>query len=338
MKIILDCDPGNGIPGANVDDAVALTYAVCEEACDLVAVWTVFGNTSAAEGEAAAHTLLDELDAKDVVVRRGSAVPLSGEAVAWRTKLDAPSQHPEVYSLWGVQSAPVRYGRGERLADDELHGLIEDLQRAGDGVVLACIGPLTNVARLIHDRPEALAGVERIALMGGCLGEGDLVDTNFAVDPEAARIVLESGIPLTIVPLDVTRTTELSMDKWRDLRELGTEQDLEGFDGAQGGRHADAAAIGRWLEPWITYSAATRPVNGMWLHDLVVVAQLVDPMIVSRRRAMVSVAPSGKLIEVSGKGEPSAAAGASRAVEVDLVTTVDNDRLVDRWVRAVLGV
>ena len=60
-KIIIDCDPGNGIPGANVDDAIALAYAVRQPAFDVRAIWTVFGNTSATEGRAAAEALLASL-------------------------------------------------------------------------------------------------------------------------------------------------------------------------------------------------------------------------------------------------------------------------------------
>lgn len=310
MKLIIDCDPGNGIPGANVDDAIALAYAVRQPAFDLRAIWTVFGNTSATEGQVAAETLLASLGA-DLPVRRGAEEPLDGRASHWRSILDAPSQDPAVYRLWG-SGAPRRDGAATS-GEDPLPALIADLADAGEGVVLACLGPLTNVARLVREAPEALAGVREIHLMGGCLGAGDLVDTNFAVDPEAARVVLGSGVPLTIVPLDVTRTTELSPARWQAIRDLG---------------HPELDSVAAWLEPWLAHSDRTRPVDGMWLHDLVVLAELAEPGLVTRKKARVAVLddPDGKLT-LDRDGVP-----------VDLVTAVDNDALIAAWVGAVTAV
>lgn len=303
MKLIIDCDPGNGVPGANVDDAVALVFALRHPELDLRAIWTVFGNTSAAEGFEAARRIVAQLRA-ELPVRCGSDRPLSGDRDAWRRRLDSPSQDPAVYSLWGAGPAPVRYGASD--ADDPLPALERDLRAAGDGVVLACLGPLTNVARLVRAAPDALAGVERICLMGGTLGHGDLVDTNFAVDPLAAALVLHSGIPLTIVPLDVTRTTELSRKWWRELVD------------APGGPRDPLRDVAEWLEPWLEYSSRTRPVGGMWLHDLVAVATLAEPTIVASRRVRVDVAdsPAGKLVRRAD------------GVEVELVTEVDNEALL----------
>ena len=308
MKLIIDCDPGNDIPGANVDDAIALAYAVRQPAFDVRAIWTVFGNTSATEGRAAAEALLASLGT-ELPVRRGAEEPLDGRRDHWRDLLDAPSRDPRVYRLWGPR--PPRRDAAAAPGADPMPVLVEDLRDAGEDVILACLGPLTNVARLVREAPGSLAGVRSIHLMGGCLGAGALVDTNFAVDPEAARVVLGAGIPLTIVPLDVTRTTELSPARWRAVRELG---------------HPDLDAVATWLEPWLAHSDRTRPVNGMWLHDLVVLAELAHPGLVTRERARVAVLgdPAGKLVLDPG------------GVAVDLVTGVDNDALIADWVEAIL--
>lgn len=367
MKIIVDCDPGNGIPGANVDDAIALSFAARSPACDLRAVWTVCGNTSASEGENAALRLFEELGIDGVPVTRGWCHPVSGTSLLWRSRLDAPSLNPEVYSLW-ESDAPERTGcsptspgssfasatsasqipHGSALSsppitsphpasilpeDSSVRGtdassftpphpsptetMADDLLRSGQGTILACLGPLTNIARVLRERPDAVRTVERIVLMGGCLGYDDLVDTNFAVDPQAARDVLASGIPLTVVPLDVTRTTELSPERWGRITRTTPPQHRE-----------DVRAIAGWLTPWMTYSRATRPVNGMWLHDVVVLAALTQPSLVSARRERLSVSrvPDGKLV-----CDPE-------GTEVELVTRVDNEGLIDLWAQTVLGV
>lgn len=315
MKVIVDCDPGNGIPGANVDDAVALTVAMAAPELDVRAVWTVFGNTSAREGYGAAERLFAGLRSSPPVLRQGFDHPMSGDRERWRSRLDAPSQDPATFSLWGSSEAPARSVRGSE--NDPLPGLVEDVRAAGAGTTLACLGPLTNIARLAQQAPATLASIDRIYLMGGALADPELVDTNFAVDPVAAAMVLRSGIPLTIVPLDVTRTTCLSAADWAEI----------------GKRAPDAAAATRvrraaaWLEPWLEHSARTRPVDGMWLHDLVVIAMLVDPSIVRTETATVTLLdhPSGKL------------ARSAEGVAVELVTQVDNRALLALLARAVLS-
>jgi inosine-uridine nucleoside N-ribohydrolase len=315
MKVVIDCDPGNGVPGANVDDAIALAFALRHPEIEVESIWTVFGNTSAAEGRDAAAQLLRELGARGPRLLQGADTPLSGERAAWRSRLDAPGRSPEVCRRWGVAEPPHRYGA--EAGEDPLPALAADLLAAGDGVTLVCLGPLTNLARLLRDAPAALAGIERVCLMGGFLARNEDVDTNFAVDPHAARAVLRSGLPLTVVPLDVTRTTELSWERWTRISAQARARSPE-----------DLASIGRWLEPWLAHSSATRPVNGMWLHDLVVLAALVEPGLVARARRRVRIAerPAGKLLP-----DPE-------GTEVDMVTAVDNDRLVEAWAEAVLGV
>lgn len=316
MKIIIDCDPGNGIPGANVDDAVAVVFALTHPAIEVQGIWTVFGNTAADEGYSAAQRLLTDLGLGEPDVRCGANAPLSGSSRVWRQRLDGPSGVPEVYSRWGATTAPERdfTPPEDRSADARTLELLRaDLLAAGAGITLACLGPLTNIARLLTETPEALSGVDRICLMGGHLAPAEGVDTNFAVDPAAAAIVLHSGIPLTVVPLDVTRTTELTMDRWQQLKKNGRIPDR-------------VATIGKWIEPWLDYSSATRPVNGMWLHDLVVPAALAAPSLVCRERAIVDVAgsPAGKLIHDNS------------GVEVDLITAVDNSALIQLWATTVL--
>lgn len=328
LRIVIDCDPGNGIPGANVDDAIALAYALRCERLDVAAIWTVCGNTSAAEGYDAANRLLTELHTTGVPVLQGCDTPLAGPGARanWRARLDAPSQDPTVYSRWGATGPTRRYGTAETGgagnsgdSDDasSIERLAASLVASGSGTTLACLGPLTNVARLFTDEPSACRGVERICLMGGYLAGGREVDTNFAVDPQAAHRVLTAGIPVTVVPLDVTRTTVLTASHWTHLRDSTT------------GQHAkDARTIGTWLEPWLAHSEATRPVQGMWIHDLVVLIALTHPELVSSERTRVSIRqqPPGKL-----RRDDS-------GTEVELITAVDNTGLISTWANTVLGV
>ncbi len=282
-RLIIDCDPGNGSPAANVDDALALLFALRHPELAVQAVWTVFGNVPVAAAHAAAERLVRQARADRPVVRRGAAQALPRD-------------------------------RSARLASALLPTLAADLHAAGDGVVLACLGPLTNVATLVLQAPGALAGVRRIWVMGGTI-DGRRVDTNFALDPLAARVVLHSGLPVTVVPWDVTRSTSLSWAAWQRIREE-----------AAAAPGVEVEPIAEWLEPWLRLSSLRRPRRGMRLHDLAVVAGIAEPGIGSTRAANVAVldAPQGKL-ELAADGVP-----------VELVTGVDNEALVAAWRETVL--
>ena len=312
MRGISDCDPGNGVPGANVDDAVALVYALNNPNLHVEAIWTVFGNTSAREGARAARKLLADLDVHDIRVREGWDAPISGARSAHRARLDAPSQDPDVYRLWGIAEPPRR--ESTQAEAEPLSDLVADLTAGGEDIVLICLGPLTNPARLLDAAPEAMSRVSHIYLMGGHLAEKGTVDTNFAVDPAAASRVLGSSIPLTIIPLDVTRTTELTETRWRQI-----------VAATGGGVSEFVLSIRRWLEPWLAYSNSTRPVEGMWLHDLVAVAAAAEPELVTRESVALSIleSPAGKL-----RFDPD-------GTTVDLITTVDGAALTAAWERSV---
>lgn len=315
MITIIDCDPGNGIPGANVDDALALTFALRSAVLHVGAVWTVSGNTSAYEGAQAAQSLVEHYALSDIPVVQGISTSLSGNTVQWRKKLDMPSQSPDVYQLWGRQTAPFRINSAQDT--HALHELEASLSQISDDITFAALGPLTNLASLLKTNKGSVEKIKRIFIMGGCLGEGDLVDTNFAVDPQAAQIVLESGIPTTLIPLDLTRTTCLSPHQWKAIH-----------DNCPPAYQEYAEDIATWLEPWLTYSARTRPVNGMWLHDLCVIAAIALPSIVTTERTRVALSQEipGKLVkDTSG-------------IPVDLAVNIDNHTLIQAWAKTVLNV
>lgn len=236
MKLILDCDPGNSIPMANVDDALAIALLsrvpALHKSTEII---TVFGNTPAPVGYDCAEELLEVLSLE---------VPLACGEV--------PDSHVST-EQWAVKlHHPVAQKRDRKVVDYASYR---------DASVVA-IGPLTNLARAIENgfMPR------EIYVMGGAVGFGDLVDTNFAIDPKAAYRVLDCDIPTTVVPLDTTRTTCLSMSRWDSIYKQLSVQDPPLADSLDG-----------WLRPWIEYSERTRPVAGMWVHDVVaLVAFLAD--------------------------------------------------------------
>ena len=325
LPIIVDCDPGNGIPGANVDDALALLYAQRHPELDCRAVWTVFGNTPSDTGAKCAQEIVDRAALSGQTppcIRQGSTHPLHASTQRWDHQRKEYASSPEGVFAWGDGRFVPVSGDGNSSIDEAVaEKLFRDVAdvasvaaatSASQKVTIVAIGPLTNIARLLTAHPECRELIEQIVLMGGCFGFGDLVDTNFAVDPEAVQIVFAGAIPLTVVPLDTTRTTHMSQERWERILKACTDKDL-------------ADSLRHWINPWLAFSQQTRPVDGMWVHDLVTLFALTNPELVTTEDAHCAVNEMGKLTR-SADG---------RLARV--VTAVDNEGLLGALERAIAG-
>jgi inosine-uridine nucleoside N-ribohydrolase len=257
--ILLDCDPGH-------DDAIALLLALASPELDLLGVTTVAGNQTLEKTTANALRVLELAGRGDVPVAAGADRPLARELfiaayVHGETGMDGPAL-PE------PQGSPVA-----EHAVDFLAGRILGSERP---VTLVPVGPLTNVALLLARYPEAAANVERIVLMGGAVAEGNVTpaaEFNVYVDPEAAWRVIHSGVPATMIGLDVTHGA------------LMTDAHAERLRGA--------GAIGRFVAElydfFAQYHRRTYGHEGAPIHDAVAVAQVLRPGIVETLHRHVDV-------------------------------------------------
>ena len=172
-RIILDTDLAMGAPGSDIDDGFALALALADPGLQVELVTTVGGNSDVETSTRLTRELLEVLGRSDVTVVQGA--PVDGDAA------------------------------------DEIGRRV--LAEPGE-LSLVCIGPLTNVARALAD-PVVAAAVREVVAMGGVYLEQTNVaampgEYNFWCDPEAAQVVLESGVPLRLVGLDVTRRVRLT--------------------------------------------------------------------------------------------------------------------------------
>src|SRR5919201_2951142 len=186
IPIIMDCDPGH-------DDAMALLLALASPELELVAVTTVAGNQTLEKTTANAIRVLDFAGRADIPVGAGADRPLVRDPfvaayVHGETGLDGPDLPPP-------QRAPV---------DEHAVELLAEAIRERDGAVtLVPTGPLTNVALLLALHPDARP--ERIVLMGGAVGEGNVTpaaEFNIWADPEATARGFAGGIGVPMVGLD----------------------------------------------------------------------------------------------------------------------------------------
>lgn len=204
-KVVIDTDPG-------IDDAVAILFALASPAFEVVGITTVAGNISIGTVTRNAGRILALAGRPDIPVVEGASEPLS------RKGFDVAEIHGDD-GLGGVAfpepTASPLEGASEWLAETLL------ASPAGSIDILA-LGPLTNIARLVLDHPAAARRIGRIVIMGGAVDErgniGPRSEYTLAADPEAADIVLRAGLPLVLIPLDVTRKVRAGRDYLARLR------------------------------------------------------------------------------------------------------------------------
>lgn len=274
-RLIIDCDPGNGVAGANVDDGLALALALAAPEISLELITTVSGNTPSEVGYAVASDLVARLG-MSVEVARGASRALIEPSAPWREHLDHKVDKVGLRHLWNGVSAPQINAATAPLAVHKMGELI--CSNPGE-ITLIAIGPLTNVALALQLYPQMAAAVKEIVIMGGVFNvEGYLKDTNFGVDPEAAHAVLTCGAKIILVPMDVTTQTMMTH---QDLDKLATcDNRLSDF-------------LVATIRPWMDFSMQTRNLPGCWIHDVLTVALLLEPTLVNGVEDYVDVSLSG---------------------------------------------
>ncbi|GAA4431667.1 nucleoside hydrolase [Georgenia halophila] len=315
-RVILDCDPGNGVPATDIDDGLALGLLLASPRVQVEAVTIVTGNTHRDVGYRVARTMLDDLGS-DVPVYAGAATALVEPPAPWATRRDAARGGDDAAALWAGVDAPREYDDGH-----DYSGPAEIAHRVAaepGEITLVAVGPLTNIAHAMALHPGLARDAKRIVIMGGGFDvPGFLQELNFGVDPEAARIVLASGADITLVPLDVTITTTLRLE---DVDRLAATQTPL------------AQYLATTTAPWIRYCESAREMVGCRLHDPLAAAVLLEPDLVSTERCSVDVQLTGLVRSRPVRWHRDGVKLATgidlpETPEIDVVTGVDNDCLV----------
>jgi len=190
--LLLDCNPG-------VDDAMALYFALAHPDVDLMAITTTFGDVGTAQ--AARNALhLCALAGRAVPVCTGVSTPLRGVP---------RNPDPEIHGADGLGNQPARDVRAHSPDERSAARCIVELahRHAGELTVVAT-GPLGNLAQALRLEPKLPQLLKQVVVMGGAITEpghvSPVAESNIWHDPHAADLVLTAGLPLTLVPLDVT--------------------------------------------------------------------------------------------------------------------------------------
>jgi purine nucleosidase len=265
--LILDVDTG-------VDDALAIILALRSTEFELLGISTVSGNVDLTKATANTLTVLDVLEAPRIPVAAGAGAPLARPGIT----------AGEVHGGDGLGGVSGRFPASRRHAGRDAAGFLFDTIRRMPGeLTLVATGPLTNVALAIEKDLRTMRQLRALIVMGGAVGVpgnvGPVSEFNFAVDPEAAAIVLKSGLPVTLVPLDVTERATLS------------RKHLEGI--APTGRlHAFVTAI---TAATMAYHRMRGEEEGIFLHDPLAVGVALDPSLVRQEPMALAVETRGEL-------------------------------------------
>ncbi len=258
-SVIIDTDPG-------LDDALALFLACASPELEIVAVTTVAGNIGLSRTTANALKLLHHLGRDEIPVITGCAQALCRGA----------TEAAAIHGADGLGGADLPPPKREALAADASAWLADELmRRPAHSLHILALGPLTNLALLAQRSPDAARRLAGIIAMGGAVREAgnvtNFAEFNIAADPEAAAIVLGSRVPVTLVPLDVTR--KVLADRHWSATLL-----------AKGGQiartaHALIEAYLRNLEVRLSArSAAAHPSPPRFpMHDPCVILRVIDP-------------------------------------------------------------
>jgi inosine-uridine nucleoside N-ribohydrolase len=266
FRVIIDTDPG-------VDDALALLLAMRSPELKIEAITPVAGNVPLELTLPNALRMVEIAGRTEIPVAAGAKAPLV------RRLVTASYVHGENGLGGAVFPEPKTKPVKEPAAE-----LIRQIVRRFPGeVTLLTIGPLTNIATALNTDPELAGMVRALVMMGGSLSGGNITpaaEFNIYVDPEAARIVFQSGIPITMVGLDVTRKTSLTEEHLRQL---------------QAGQNPVSQAAATIARNALEHNRERGFVLGPNMHDSLAVAGFLDPSLLKLKEYYVDVETTGEL-------------------------------------------
>ena len=254
--IVIDCDPGH-------DDAIAILLALASPEVELRGIVTVAGNQTVDKTTRNALKVLELAGRSDIPVVRGADAPLR------RPLRTAPHVHGES----GLDGPDLPEPTTAPSTDDPADWL-------EPGVVLVATGPLTNVARLV----ERGVRTDGIVWMGGAIAEGNITpaaEFNAYVDPEAAAIVFGSGIPVTMVGLDVTHMALFTRAHAERLRNTG-----------RAGR-----VVAELSDFFQVFHEKRYGFDGSPIHDAMAVAEVIDPTLMTKVHCNVEIETASRFCD-----------------------------------------
>ncbi|HXV72695.1 MAG TPA: nucleoside hydrolase [Acidimicrobiia bacterium] len=260
--IIIDTDPGQ-------DDAVAILAALASpDELDVLAITTVAGNVPIDKVTTNALALVELSGRTDVPVYQGAVRPMVNRLVT--------AEH--VHGPTGLDGADLPPPTLEAAPGHAVDRIVELVMERPEPTIICTLGPLTNVALALVKEPRVAGKIDQLVLMGGSFFEGGnttpAAEFNIFVDPHAAHVVFTSGIPLVMMPLDVTHRALTTPERLRRFVELGTPA---------------GDSVAGMLGFYDRYDIEKYGIEGGPLHDPTVIAYLLSPGMFGGREVAVEI-------------------------------------------------
>src|SRR5579863_10305201 len=265
-RVIIDTDPG-------VDDAFALLLAMRSPELKIEGITPVAGNVPLELTLPNALRMVEIAGRTDIPVAVGAKAPLQ------RRLVTATYAHGEN----GLGGAIFPEPKLKPIGDPASVFIRQIVRKYPGQVTLITLGPQTNLAIALESDPELARMIRGVTMMGGSLSGGNVTpaaEFNVYVDPEASRIVFQSGIPVTMVGLDVTRKTSLTEDHLRQL---------------QAGQNPVSQAAATIARNAIQHNRERGFVVGPNMHDSLAIAGFIDPSLLTLKEYYVDVETTGEL-------------------------------------------
>lgn len=266
-KIIIDTDPGQ-------DDAVAILLALASPELELVGITTVAGNVPVDLTFRNARRVVHLAARDDVPVRRGAEKPLIRDLITAEL----------VHGPSGLDGHDLEDPAEPPSDEHAVDWLIRTVMAAEEkSITLCCLAPLTNIALAFSREPRLPGRLAGIVMMGGAFFNGGnstpVAEFNVLVDPHAAQIVLQSGVPITMLPLDATHQVRTTPDRLARLYALG---------------HPVATAAANLIDFNDRFDRERYGIDGGPLHDPTVIAYLLGPHLFEGETINVLVELTGR--------------------------------------------
>ena len=297
IPVIMDCDPGH-------DDAIALIMALASERIDVRAVTTVGGNQTSEKTLLNALKILTFLGITHIPVAEGASQPLIrrleiAPQVHGETGLDGPILPEPTFSASPLSALAL---------------MEKVIKESDENITLVPTGPLTNIAGLLTAAPWVKERINRISLMGGAAVGGNwtpAAEFNIMVDPEAADVVFNSGIPITMCGLDVTHRAEIFDHEIDKIRKM----------------HKRVPVMVAELLDFFTHFHKEMGFLGSPLHDPCAVAWLIDPDLFSSKLLHVDIETCGEYTDGATVVDIHGITG--RTPNADVVFDLDREGFID---------
>ena len=309
-RVIIDTDPG-------IDDAAAILMALASPELEVVALTTIFGNSSVEVCTANARLVLAAAERSDIPVYMGSGKPLLRPAnEGWASHIHGGD------GLGGVATGSPPTGELDR--KHAALAIIEAAMAAPDEITVLALGRMTNLALALSLEPGLASAMAEVVVMGGAVtvpgNVSGVATANLHEDPEAAAIVYRSGAPIVQVGLDVCNRVTVSPEQLQAIASAGSAA-----------TRLLSEATGHLREAYIR-TGRIGPEDGVRYNDMPAIGFAIDPGLFTARPAYVEIETHSELTKGQTVADWNAAEPNARIcleVNADALTALFTERLCE---------